>query len=259
MGTEPGQGQVVKACLQALVGAQYTAIFELMVMGCKAGVDPQVLQDVISTSVAGSKLFDICVPLIMDRKFKDTGSSLAVMSKDLNITMDLAREVGCAMPTVAIAREMVQAVSSASRMRITGLSPRSSRTSRRPRSSAAKSLKSKREEKKESAPKTGRCAGIEGGNAMKAVKWLNRHAEEVVLVAMLILMLLIEVIQIFMRRVVGSSLSWAEEVVRYLFVWSGFLSISFTIQNQSAMRLTMAVAALPRMLCMCASLRSTLC
>ena len=83
---------------------------------------------------------------------------------------------------------------------------------------------------------------------MKAVKWLNRHAEEVVLVAMLILMLLIEVAQIFMRRVVGSSLSWAEEVVRYLFVWSGFLSISFTIQNQSAMRLTMAVAALPRML-----------
>ena len=83
---------------------------------------------------------------------------------------------------------------------------------------------------------------------MKAVKWLIRHAEEVVLVAMLILMLLIEVAQIFMRRVVGSSLSWAEEVVRYLFVWSGFLSISFTIQNQSAMRLTMAVAALPRML-----------
>ena len=80
-----------------------------MVMGSKAGVDPEVLQNVISTSVAGSKLFDICVPLIMDRKFKDTGSSLAVMSKDLNITMDLAREVGCAMPTVAIAREMVQA------------------------------------------------------------------------------------------------------------------------------------------------------
>lgn len=109
VGDQPGQGQVVKACLQALVGAQYTAIFELMVMGSKAGVDPEVLQDVISTSVAGSKLFNICVPLIMDRKFKDTGSSLAVMSKDLNITMDLAREVGCAMPTVAIAREMVQA------------------------------------------------------------------------------------------------------------------------------------------------------
>lgn len=82
---------------------------------------------------------------------------------------------------------------------------------------------------------------------MKAAKWLNRHAEEVLLVIMLIAMLLVEIAQIFMRRVMGASLSWAEEVVRYLFVWSGFLSISFTIQNQSAMRLTMLVAALPRM------------
>ncbi|WP_122790002.1 TRAP transporter small permease [Intestinibacillus sp. Marseille-P6563] len=82
---------------------------------------------------------------------------------------------------------------------------------------------------------------------MRVVKWLDRHAEEVLLVVMLIAMLIIEIAQIFMRRVMGASLSWAEEVVRYLFVWSGFLSISFTIQNQSAMRLTMLVAALPRM------------
>ncbi len=58
---------------------------------------------------------------------------------------------------------------------------------------------------------------------MKAVKWLNRHAEEVLLVIMLIAMLLVEVAQIFMRRVMGASLSWAEEIVRYLFVWFGFL------------------------------------
>ncbi len=82
---------------------------------------------------------------------------------------------------------------------------------------------------------------------MRIIKWINRHAEEILLVAMLVAMLVIEILQIFMRRVMGASLSWAEEVVRYLFVWSGFLSISFTIQNQSAMRLTMLVAALPRM------------
>lgn len=82
---------------------------------------------------------------------------------------------------------------------------------------------------------------------MRVIKWLDRHSEEVLLVIMLIAMLIIEILQIFMRRVMGASLSWAEEVVRYLFVWSGFLSISFTIQNQSAMRLTMLAAALPRM------------
>lgn len=83
---------------------------------------------------------------------------------------------------------------------------------------------------------------------MKLVKWINRHIEEVILVALLVAMAVILMLQIIMRRVVGSSLSWAEEVTRYMFVWSGFLSISMTIQNQSAMRLTLFVEAMPRML-----------
>lgn len=83
---------------------------------------------------------------------------------------------------------------------------------------------------------------------MKAIKWLNRHVEEVLLIAMLVVMLVIMIAQVIMRRVIGSSLSWAEELIRYLFVWSGFVSISFTIQNQSAMRLTVLVDALPRMM-----------
>ena len=109
VGTEPGQGQVVKSCLQALIGAEFTATFELLVMGAKAGVDPQILLDVIGTSGGGCGVFKNCVPLIMDRKFKDTGSALTTMSKDLNITMDLAREVGCYMPTTASARELFMA------------------------------------------------------------------------------------------------------------------------------------------------------
>ena len=109
VGTKPGQGQVVKSCLQALIGAEFTATFELLVMGAKAGVDPQILLDVIGTSAGGCGIFKNCVPLIMDRKFKDTGSAITTMYKDLNITMDLAKEIGCYMPTTSVAREMFQA------------------------------------------------------------------------------------------------------------------------------------------------------
>ena len=109
VGTEPGQGQVVKSCLQALIGAEFTASFELMVMGAKAGIDPQVLLDVIGTSGGGCGVFKNCVPLIMDRKFSDTGSAITTMHKDLNITLDLARELGCYMPTTASAKELFQA------------------------------------------------------------------------------------------------------------------------------------------------------
>ena len=109
VGTEPGQGQVVKSCLQALIGAEFTATFELLVLGAKAGVDPQILLDVIGTSGGGCGVFKNCVPLIMDRKFKDTGSAITTMHKDLNITLDLAKEVGCYMPTTATAKELFQA------------------------------------------------------------------------------------------------------------------------------------------------------
>lgn len=83
---------------------------------------------------------------------------------------------------------------------------------------------------------------------MKVIKWLDRHAEEVILVVLLVAMTVILMLQVIMRRVFGASLSWAEEVTRYMFVWSGFLSVSLTIQNQSAMRLTLFVEAMPRLL-----------
>ena len=109
VGSEPGQGQVVKSCLQALIATEFTTTFELMTMGAKAGVDPEVLLNVISTSGAGCGVFKNCVPLIMDRKFVNTGSAITTMNKDIGITMELARDLGCFMPTTAAAREVFQA------------------------------------------------------------------------------------------------------------------------------------------------------
>lgn len=40
-------------------------------------------------------------------------------------------------------------------------------------------------------------------------------------------MAVIMMIQIFSRYALGMSLSWSEEITRYLFVWSAFVSISF--------------------------------
>ena len=43
VGTEPGRGQTVKACLQSLIGAQFSATFEAAALAAKAGVPGQVL------------------------------------------------------------------------------------------------------------------------------------------------------------------------------------------------------------------------
>jgi putative dehydrogenase len=109
VGEKAGMGQTVKASLQAFIGASFTAIFESLVLGSKAGVSGQVLYDVFSASGVGSPLFRNCAELIMDRKFENTGSHIGTMYKDLGISMNLARENGVSMFTAAAAYELFQA------------------------------------------------------------------------------------------------------------------------------------------------------
>ena len=109
VGVNIGDGQTVKAALQSFIGSTFTAIFESLVLGSKAGIDGQVLYDVFSTSGVSSPLFKNCAKLIMDRKFENTGSHISTMYKDLGISMDLAKKNGVPMFTTGAAFELFQA------------------------------------------------------------------------------------------------------------------------------------------------------
>jgi 3-hydroxyisobutyrate dehydrogenase-like beta-hydroxyacid dehydrogenase len=106
VGEEIGIGQTVKAALQALIGASFTAIFESLVLGVKAGVKAETLYEVFSTSGVSSSLFKNSAKLIMERKFKGTGSHIGTMYKDLGISMNMAKENGVAMFTASAAYEL---------------------------------------------------------------------------------------------------------------------------------------------------------
>lgn len=106
VGEEIGMGQTVKAALQAFIGASFTAIFESLVLGTKAGVKGETLYEVFGASGVGSPLFRNCARLIMDRQFKDTGSHIGTMYKDLGISMAMAKENGVAMFTTSAAYEL---------------------------------------------------------------------------------------------------------------------------------------------------------
>jgi 3-hydroxyisobutyrate dehydrogenase-like beta-hydroxyacid dehydrogenase len=106
VGEEIGQGQTVKAALQALIGTTFAAVFESLVLGASAGVKGETMFEVFGSSGVSSPLFKGCSKLIMDRKFKDTGSQIATMYKDLGITMNMAKETGAAMFATAAAYEL---------------------------------------------------------------------------------------------------------------------------------------------------------
>ncbi|WP_298914372.1 NAD(P)-dependent oxidoreductase [uncultured Roseobacter sp.] len=109
VGTEPGDGQTVKACLQSLIGAQFSATFEAAALAAKAGVPGQVLLDVFSTSSAGCGVVNNALEKIIDRQFEGTGSHINTMHKDLTISMGLGEELGVPLHTAASAMQIFHA------------------------------------------------------------------------------------------------------------------------------------------------------
>lgn len=78
------------------------------------------------------------------------------------------------------------------------------------------------------------------------IQWLDRYLEEVLLAVFLIAMTLIMGIQVLSRYLFGASLSWSEELTRYLFIWSGFLSVSYCTKLCISIKIEQFVAMLSR-------------
>jgi len=85
-----------------------------------------------------------------------------------------------------------------------------------------------------------------GGHMKKTLHWLDEYLEEFLLVVFLTAMVLIMGIQVFSRYALGMSLSWSEEITRYLFIWSGFISVSFCSKKCLSIKIEQFVATLPR-------------
>lgn len=109
VGTKPGDGQTVKACLQSLIGAQFSATFEAAALAAKAGVPGQVILDVFSTSSAGCGVVNNALEKIIDRQFEGTGSHINTMHKDLTISLDMAEELLVPLHTAASAMQIFHA------------------------------------------------------------------------------------------------------------------------------------------------------
>ena len=78
----------------------------------------------------------------------------------------------------------------------------------------------------------------------KSFLLLERYFEPVCIVALITLMTAIICLQIVLR-IFDASLSEAEEIARFLFVWAMYLSISYAIRDDRHIRITFLVDKLP--------------
>ncbi|RKU36561.1 dehydrogenase [Candidatus Poribacteria bacterium] len=108
VGEEVGMGQTVKSSLAVLIGTTYAGIFEALTLAVKAGVKPETLQDVVSTSVVGNFLFRDTTENILTRNFRGQ-SNIGTMYKDLSLAKSMANDCGVPLFAASAAFELFQA------------------------------------------------------------------------------------------------------------------------------------------------------
>lgn len=100
-----GSGQVVKACNQIVVALVIEAVSEAMVLGSKAGVDPDVILQVLSGGLAQNRVLDLRGPKMIEHDFTP-GFKARLHRKDMGIILETAREFGVALPVSALVDQM---------------------------------------------------------------------------------------------------------------------------------------------------------
>jgi 2-hydroxy-3-oxopropionate reductase len=104
-----GSGQVVKACNQIVVALTIEAVSEALVLGSKAGVEPEKILTVLQGGLAGSKVIEAKREKFLSRSF-EPGFRVELHAKDLGIALAAGREYGVALPVTAIVDQVLVAM-----------------------------------------------------------------------------------------------------------------------------------------------------
>jgi 2-hydroxy-3-oxopropionate reductase len=98
-----GAGNTTKLANQIIVALNIAAMSEALVLGVKAGVDPEV------GGLAGSTVLDAKVPMVLNRNFKP-GFKIDLHIKDLANAIETAREIGAPLLLTSQVMEILQAL-----------------------------------------------------------------------------------------------------------------------------------------------------
>ena len=105
VGDRVGQGQTLKLVNNLMAAANYAVASECLVMGAKAGLDPETMVNVINKSSGRSFVSEAFVPKVLSREF-DFGFRMELMSKDVRLALEEAEALGATMVTCSAAKQL---------------------------------------------------------------------------------------------------------------------------------------------------------
>ena len=107
-----GAGQIVKACNQVVVAVNYAAVSEALVLGAKAGVDPDKIVQVLSGGLAASRVLELKGQTMIAHQFAP-GFRTDLHRKDLGIALATAGASSIPVPVTALVTQLFEALAAA--------------------------------------------------------------------------------------------------------------------------------------------------
>lgn len=102
-----GAGNTTKLANQIIVAANIAALSEALVLGKKAGVEPDAIFEAIRKGLAGSTVMEAKAPMMIARNF-NPGFRIELHIKDLGNILETGHEVGAPLPITSISMEIMQ-------------------------------------------------------------------------------------------------------------------------------------------------------
>jgi 3-hydroxyisobutyrate dehydrogenase-like beta-hydroxyacid dehydrogenase len=104
----PGMGLNAKLTQNLVLSNILQAFNEGIVLSTKAGVDPQLMLEILANSAAKSGLIEYKAPFVLKRDFT-TNFSVKWMHKDIGLMLDSGQELEVPLPLTALTRQIFQA------------------------------------------------------------------------------------------------------------------------------------------------------
>jgi 3-hydroxyisobutyrate dehydrogenase len=102
-----GQGLAMKLVNNMLVQVNTVAVAEALVLGVKAGLDPQAIYDVVRVSTGTSFAFETRVPRILKRDFSP-GGTVDISFKDQELETAFAKQLGVPLLLANVTQQVYQ-------------------------------------------------------------------------------------------------------------------------------------------------------
>ena len=103
----PGMGLQAKLSQNLILSNILMAFNEGMVLATKAGVDPQLMLDILENSAARSGLISYKAPFVFRRDFR-TNFSTKWMDKDVGLALDSGKDLGVPLILTGVTRQLFQ-------------------------------------------------------------------------------------------------------------------------------------------------------